>query len=227
MCYRSGTLIPLISGTLSPLLTPYSAAAQVELQVAASTALAIKQAVRLLYHQIEAEVERNAYTSRLMEYGGIGAITAAQIVSYAGLGRREHKTGVGTTERNTFMFNHRLKNTFFTAARNYTLYNPDSHLTGYYRSLKARGMKQTELYKRVARALVRRFYRDLKAMAEQAAKTRHESNPEPEPAGNNSLKQPHASPYEKKYTPVRPRKSKRVPAVDPSQKKEVITADFL
>lgn len=221
---------------------PYSAAAQVELQVAASTALALKQAVRLLYHQIEAEVERNAYTRRLMEYGGIGAITAAQIVSeiadisrfpnddhlasYAGLGRREHKTGVGTTERNTFMFNHRLKNTFFTAARNYTLYNPDSHLTGYYRSLKARGMKQTELYKRVARALVRRFYRDLKAVAAQEAETRHEGNPEPEPAGNDSLKQPHTSPYEKKYTPVRPRKSKRVPAVDHSQKKEVITADF-
>ena len=37
--------------------------------------------MRLLYHQIEAEVERNTFTRRLMEYGGIGAITAAQIVS--------------------------------------------------------------------------------------------------------------------------------------------------
>jgi transposase len=221
---------------------PYSAVAQVELQVSASTALALKQAVRLLYHQIEAEVEQNAYTRRLMEYGGIGAITAAQIVSeiadisrfpnddhlasYAGLGRREHKTGVGTTERNTFMFNHRLKNTFFTAARNYTLYNPDSHLTGYYRSLKARGMKQTELYKRVARALARRFYRDLKAVVLEETETRHEGNPEPTPAGNDSLKQPHASPYENKYTPVRSRKSKRTSSAAHSRKKEVITADF-
>ncbi|MDA3948494.1 MAG: IS110 family transposase [Spirochaeta sp.] len=221
---------------------PYSTVAQVELKVSASTALALKQAVRLLYHQIEAEVERNAFTSRLMEYGGIGAITAAQIVSeiadisrfpnddhlasYAGLGRREHKTGIGTTERSTFMFNHRLKNTFFTAARNYTLYNPDSHLTGYYRSLKARGMKQTELYKRVARALVRRFYRDLKAVAAQETETRHEGNPEPEPAGNDSLKQPHTSPYEKKYTPVRARKSKRISSAAHPRKKEVITADF-
>ncbi len=192
---------------------PYSAAAQVELQVAASTPLALKQAMRLLYHQIEAGVAQNAFTRRLMEYGGIGAITAAQIVSeiadisrfpnddhlasYAGLGRREHKTGTGTTERSTFMFNHRLKNTFFTATQNYTLYNPDSHLTGYYRSLKARGMKQTELYKRVARTLVLRFYRDLKTVAAQETETRHEGNPEHAPAGNDSLEQPHASPYEK------------------------------
>lgn len=220
----------------------YSAVAQVELQVSASTALALKQAVRLLYHQIEAEVAQNAFTSSLMEYGGIGTITAAQIVSeiadisrfrnnnhlasYAGLGRREHKTGTGSTERNTFMFNHRLKNTFFTAARNYTLYNPDSHLTGYYRSLKARGMKQTELYKRVARALVRRFYRDLQAVAAQEMKTRHEGNPEPEPAGNKSLKQPYTSPSNKKYTTARARKSKPVPTVYPSRKKEVIAADF-
>lgn len=221
---------------------PYSAVAQVELQVSASTALALKQALRLLYHQIEAEVERNVFTRRLMEYGGIGAITAAQIVSeiadisrfptddhlasYAGLGRREHKTGVGTTEKRTVMFNHRLKNTFFTAARNYTLYNPDSHLTGYYRSLGARGMKQTERYKRVARALVRRLYRDLKAVAEHEAETRHEGNPEPAPAGSDSLKQPHASPYERQYTPARSPKSKRTASALHTRQKEVITADF-
>ena len=35
---------------------PYSATAHVELQVTASTALALKRAVRLLYHRIEAEV---------------------------------------------------------------------------------------------------------------------------------------------------------------------------
>lgn len=223
-------------------VTPYSMVAQVELKVSASTALGLKQAVRLLYHQIEVEVERNAFTRRLMEYGGIGAITAAQIVSeiadisrfpnddhlasYAGLGRREHKTGVGTTERKTFMFNHRLKNTFFTAARNYTLYNPDSHLTGYYRSLKARGMKQTELYKRVARALVRRFYRDLKAVAMQETETRHEGNPEHTPAGNDSPKQPHTSPYKTKYISVRLRKSKRTISVPCRRKEEVITAGF-
>ena len=124
------------------------------------------------------------------------------------------------------MFNHRLKNTFFTAARNYTMHNPDSHLTGYYRSLKARGMKQTELYKRVARALVRRFYRDLKAVAVQEAETRHEGNPEPDPAGNDSLKQPHASPHEKQYTPVRSQKSNQTSSAAHPRKEEVITADF-
>jgi hypothetical protein len=80
------------------------------------------------------------------------------------------KPGLENTERKTFMFNHRLKNIFFTAARNYTLYNPDSHLTGYYRSLKARGMKQIELYKRVARALLRRFYKDLKTTEHRVGK---------------------------------------------------------
>lgn len=216
-------------------VSPYSVVTQVELQVAASTALALKQAVRLLYHQIEAEVAQNNATLRLMKYGGIGAITAAQIfseiadisrfpnddhlASYAGLGRREHKTGIGTTERKTFMFNHRLKNTFFTAARNYTLYNPDSHLSGYYRSLKARGMKQTETYKRVARALVRRFYRDLKAVAAQETEMRHEGNPKPEPAGNSSLKQPHASLSKLNYTSVRAVKSNRIPAAKQSLKR--------
>ena len=86
-------------------------------------------------------------------------------------------------------------------------------------------MKQTELYKRVARALVRRFYRDLKAVAAQEMKARHEGNPEPEPAGNDSLKQPHTSPYDNKYTSVRSRKSKKTRSVDHSRKKEVITAD--
>ena len=122
------------------------------------------------------------------------------LASYAGLGRREHKTGDGTTERSAFMFNHRLKNTFFTAARNYTLYNPDSHLTGYYRCLKA--------------------------VAAQDMKTGHEGNPEPEPAGNDSLEQPHASPCEKNYTSGRPRKSKHPSTETRSRKKEVITADF-
>jgi transposase len=221
---------------------PYSASAQVEIKVSASTALALKQAVRLLYHQIESEAAKNASALRLMEYGGIGAITSAQIVSeiadikrfpnddhlasYAGLGRREHKTGTGNTERKTFMFNHRLKNIFFTAARNYTLYNPDSHLTGYYRSLKARGMKQIELYKRVARALLRRFYKDLKTTEHRVAKTRHEGNPKPTPVRKNTLKQPHASPYENNYIASEVGNTKQFPSNEKTNTKEVIAANF-
>jgi len=198
----------------------YSDIEKLRLQVSATTALALKQVVRSLYHQIEAEAAKNPATQRLMCYGGIGALTAAQIVgeiadisrfpnnnhlaSYAGLGRREHKTGTGNTERRNHLFNRRLKNTFFTAARNYTLFNPDSHLTGYYRSLRSRGMKPTEVYKRVARALVRRFYRDLTIIREQEEKeTRREGNSEPSPTGNKPPEQPHTSPSEEKFTTSR------------------------
>ena len=52
-----------------------------------------------------------------------------------------------------------------TAARNFVLYNPDSHLTGYYRNLVKKGMSPMEATKRVARALVRVIYRRLSALA--------------------------------------------------------------
>ena len=66
----------------------------------------------------------------------------------------------------TDLHNHRLKNAFFSAAKNITLHNPDSHLAGCYRSLLKRGMSITEALKRVARALARTIYRELKAMSE-------------------------------------------------------------
>jgi transposase len=183
---------------------------QVTLQVTASTALALKQAVRSLYRQLEKETEQNVAARHLKTYKGIGPVISAQIVSevaditrfpnnnhlasYAGLGRQEFKTGSNRTERSPNLYNRRLKNALMTGARCFTLYNPDSHLTGYYRSLGSRGMKQTERYKRVARALVRRFYRDLKSIAaEEESTTRHEGKPESVPVEKNILKQPHAS----------------------------------
>lgn len=48
-----------------------------------------------------------------------------------------------------------------TAARNYVLFNPVLHLAGYYRNLLKCGMKKTDVRKRVARALVRVFFRVL------------------------------------------------------------------
>ena len=65
-------------------------------------------------------------------------------------------------------FNHRLKDIFMTAARNFVRYNPDSHLAGYFKNLvKKRGMKANEAYKRVARALVRVIFRKLRALIEE------------------------------------------------------------
>ena len=66
-------------------------------------------------------------------------------------------------------FNRRLKDIFMTAARNFVRYNPDSHLSGYFRNLvKKRGMKANEAYKRVARALVRVIFRMLRALIEES-----------------------------------------------------------
>ena len=149
---------------------------------------------------------------------------AAGVPKNSAVARVELQVAASTAlaERKTFMFNHRLKNSFFTAARNYTLFNPDSHLTGYYRSLKAKGMKQTELYKRVARALVRRFYRDLKVVAAHEMRTRQEGIPEPEPAEKTSLKQPLASTSKLKYGPTCILKSRYQTLGDNYCKKEEI-----
>jgi len=65
------------------------------------------------------------------------------------------------------LFNHRLKDTFMTAARNVVLYNPDSHLAGYYRNLVKAGMAPMEATKRCARALVRVIYRQLSAVIKE------------------------------------------------------------
>jgi hypothetical protein len=86
------------------------------------------------------------------------------LACYAGLGRKEHSTGQSTRMVPSSLFNHRLKDAFMTAARNVVRFNPDSHLAGYCRNLIKRGMSPLEAYKRVARALVRVFYRTLNGL---------------------------------------------------------------
>jgi hypothetical protein len=71
----------------------------------------------------------------------------------------------------TQLFNHRLKDVFMTAARNFVLYNPDSHLAGYHRNLVKRGMSSLEATRRVARALVRVIYRTLSVVVAQDTHT--------------------------------------------------------
>ena len=48
-----------------------------------------------------------------------------------------------------------------TAAKNFVIFNPDSHLAGYYNNLIKGGMKKLDARKRVARALVRVVFKDL------------------------------------------------------------------
>jgi transposase len=191
-------------------IAPLSPVESLKLQISASTALTLKQAADQLERMLHTETAKNPAAAALMRHPGIGPITSAQIVTeiidirrfknnnklaaYAGVARTETKTGRNTTERSQQLYNRRLKNAFYTAARSFTLFNPDSHLTGYYRHLRSQGMKNTEAYKRVARSLVRVFYRELLNAATNDSTARHEGNPEPSPERSEDHKQPHASP---------------------------------
>jgi transposase len=118
----------------------------------------------------------------LKEIRGIATVTASTVIaeiidirrfarednlaSYSGLGMKEHSTGESTRMVATQSFNHRLKDAFMTAARNFLTFNPDSHLSGYHRNLVKSGMHPLEANKRVARALVRVIYRKLASLVE-------------------------------------------------------------
>jgi hypothetical protein len=86
---------------------------------------------------------------------------------------REYSTGDTTRMVSTRLFNHRLRDIFMTAARNYMLFNSDSRLAGYYRNLVKAGMNPVEATKRVARALVRVIFRILSSLDDKA----EEENP--------------------------------------------------
>jgi len=142
----------------------------------------LKQQLAEIKKMIEELTKDNKAVKTLEQYKGIGIMTAstltAEIVdirrfvkndnlaSYAGLAKREHKTGKNEKEVSSCLFDYILKNVFMTAARNYVLFNPDSHLAGYYRNMVKEGMKKTDARKRVARALVRVFFRALYSLVE-------------------------------------------------------------
>ncbi len=66
--------------------------------------------------------------------------------------------------RNSILYNHRLKGAFMQGALTFIVHNPDSHLTGYYKSLLKKGMKKIRALRRVARALIRKIFRELKEL---------------------------------------------------------------
>ena len=127
---------------------------------------------------------------RLMRIKGCGTISASGLVaeiidirrfpsnnhlaSYSGLGRTIHATGSTWRDHAPRQFNRRLKNSFMTVAKSYLRYNPDSHLCGYFRNLIKQGMKLTEARKRVARALVRLIYRELKNCQAEESEAKQE-----------------------------------------------------
>jgi len=167
----------------SEILTNIPKAIQIELQLKAKNILhqleLKKETISLLK---ELALKRPAIFE-LQKIHGIGITTASimiseiidirrfknnnHLASYAGLTQKEHSSGPDKENRRmvyNYNFNKRLKNAFFTAAKNFVNNNPDSHLTGYFRNLIKKGMKVNEAYKRVARSLVRVIYRMLKAL---------------------------------------------------------------
>jgi transposase len=173
-------LLPRLSA-----LGPLSAAMCTLIQTSAQLLMALHTALLHIENQIQLLTAENPAVRRLCTHRGMGVLTAALIVaeiidirrfpsnnhlaSYAGLARHERKTGRSATELATAAFNHRLKYALYSAARNMTVNDPSSHLSAYYRYLVGTGMPTTEAHKRVARALVRTIYRELKAPVETKA----------------------------------------------------------
>jgi transposase len=86
------------------------------------------------------------------------------LASYAGLGRREHKTGNNETMRKNLCFNRYLKNVMINSAMLYVKWNKESGFAYYYRHLLKKGMKKIEARKRVGRAFLRKVFRELKCL---------------------------------------------------------------
>lgn len=147
------------------------------ISMTAERILLIKKQQKIIKGKIENKNADNKEIQNLIEIKGIAAITASTIMaelidirrfvkddnlaSYAGLGRKKDATGETGSEKKNFNYNRRLKNILMTAAKNFVHFNPDHHLSGYFRHLCKTGMERTEAYKRVARSLVRLIFRRL------------------------------------------------------------------
>jgi transposase len=110
-----------------------------------------------------------------------------KLASYSGLGRIKWVTGRNNKMVPSSLYNHRLKDLFLTAAGNFVLFNPDSHLAGYHRHLLARGMSEMEARKRVARALVRLVYKTLSSLLETESEEEEPRKDSSEKAGESGM----------------------------------------
>jgi transposase len=166
-------------------LTPVTPAMALMIQDSARNLQRLRREEEDIRKMLEELTKDSPAVQALKEKRGIGTITAATMIAeiidirrfaredslacYGGLGMKEHSTGDTTRMVPSQLFNHRLKDAFMTAARNYVLFNPDSHLAGYYRNLLKAGMTALEATKRVARALVRVIFRELYALQQTEA----------------------------------------------------------
>jgi len=164
--------------------SPTPPAVSLLIKTSAQTILQAKRQLGEMKKMIREITAENTAVKALEQHKGISVITSStlmaeiidirrfanddRLASYSGLGRSEYSTGDRSKMIPNLQFNHRLKDIFMTAAKNFVLYNPESHLSGYFRNLvKQRGMKANEAYKRVARALVRVIFRKLRSLIEE------------------------------------------------------------
>lgn len=161
---------------------PVSPAITMMIKNGATQIILTKQHLREINKMVVKLTDDDKAVQALAQHSGIGIMTAAAIeseiidvrrfvkddnlASYSGLGKKQYNTGDNEKEISNQFYNRRLKDAFMTAARNYVIFNPDSHLAGYHKNLVKNGMKRTEARKRVARALVRKFYRQLSNIIE-------------------------------------------------------------
>jgi len=106
-----------------------------------------------------------------------------KLASYAGFGRREYSTGDTKRMIRSRKFNHYLKDSVMQMSLRYVQWNPDSVLGRYCHALIKKGMKKMEAYRRVGRALIRQFYREMKSMA--AEKEKGKETMASRPSGND------------------------------------------
>jgi hypothetical protein len=144
--------------------------------------LLLKKQLKRIHDMLEQITQDNKAISILRGYNGIATLTASTLIAeivnirrfvsndglacYAGLGMIDNSTGERSNMVHSSLFNHRLKDALMTTAKNFVHFNPGSHLAGYYRNLVKGGMSVTESRKRVARALVRVFFRVLYSIDE-------------------------------------------------------------
>jgi transposase len=166
---------------------PASEAMALLLRTSAEDIQRLKEELHGIGGMLEKLTAENAAVRELCAMKGIATNTASKMIAeiidirrfaredslacYSGLGMREHSTGQTTNMVSSELFNHRLKDAFMTAAKNFVNCNPESHIAGYYRNLVKAGMSRLEATKRVARALVRVIYRRLSALTAQPSET--------------------------------------------------------
>jgi transposase len=169
----------LMVQTASSNLTPIGTGAQLVIHQTADTILTLLEQEKQLNRALTQEVGQRPQIKTLMDhYKGMGAFTAAlmfeeivtidrfpnddHLASYAGLTKRDHSTGTNTHQLQPYSCNSRLKLAFISFAKEYLLWNKDSHLEKYHSNLLKKGMSRMESMKRIARALARDVYRFLK-----------------------------------------------------------------